>query len=176
MTLRFEPVRWPLDRQDVIDFLCASSWPFHGTPRLAPEEAADVGVVGDDVASFWIRDDEETVGLVRLLDLDDLDDGSPLFDLRIDERHRGLGIGRRAVDRLTDHLFGMSPSVHRIEATTRSDNEAMRAVLDRCGYRLEGRLVEAWTNADGTRSDTLVYAILRREHDARRGSGTSSGR
>jgi RimJ/RimL family protein N-acetyltransferase len=39
----------------------------------------------------------------------------------------------------------------------------MQTVLDRCGYRREGRLVEAWVGADGTRADTLVYAILRRE-------------
>ena len=30
-----------------------------------------------------------------------------------------------------------------------------------CRYRQEGRMVEAWTNADGSRHDTLVYGILR---------------
>ena len=32
-----------------------------------------------------------------------------------------------------------------------------------CRYRQEGRMVEARTNADGSRHDTLVYGILRRE-------------
>lgn len=120
-------------------------------------------MAGDDIATFWIRDGEDTIGLIRLFDLDDLDNGSPLFDLRIDENHRGRGIGRFAVRWLTAHLFTTYPGLHRIEATTRSDNLAMQAVFAHCSYRQEGRMLEAWKNADGTRSDTLTYAILRRE-------------
>jgi RimJ/RimL family protein N-acetyltransferase len=123
-------------------------------------------VAADDVATFWIRDDGQTIGMIRLLDLDQLDVGSPLFDLRKAENHRGCGIGRHAVHWLTGHLFGAYPILHRIEATTRDDNLAMQSVFTHCGYRLEGRLLEAWRNADGTRSDTLTYAILRREYGA----------
>jgi RimJ/RimL family protein N-acetyltransferase len=165
--LRFEPVWWPEDADDVVAFLVASTWPFHGTPSLTPADAAEVTVVSDDVASFWIRDGDETLGLVRLLDLTDLDDGSPLFDLRIAGAHRGRGIGQRAVEWLTDHLFTTHPELHRIEATTRHDNIAMQSVFARCGYRLEGRFVEAWRNPDGTRHDALAFAILRREHARR---------
>jgi len=68
-----------------------------------------------------------------------------------------------AVRWLTSHLFNTYPPLARIEATTRHDNAAMQMVFDRCGYRQEGRLVEAWVSADGARSDTLIYAILRRE-------------
>ena len=53
--------------------------------------------------------------------------------------------------------------LHRIEATTRHDNLAMQAAFAHCGYRLEGRMIEGWSNAKGTRSDTLTYATLRRE-------------
>ena len=122
-----------------------------------------VAVTGDDVATFWIRDSGEIVGIIRLLDLDDLDVGSPLFDLRLAETHRGRGLGRQAVRWLTDHLFANYPVLHRIEATTRHDNLAMQVVFAHCRYRLEGRMLEAWKHADGTRSDTLVFAILRRE-------------
>jgi RimJ/RimL family protein N-acetyltransferase len=138
-----------------------------GVPRLTAEAAASVLIANDDVASFWIRDRHEVVGLIRLFDLGDLDIGSPLFDLRIATRHRGRGIGRFAVDWLTAHLFTTYPSLHRIEATTRSDNAAMQAVFAHCGYRLEGTMVEAWKQADGTRYDSLIYAILRRESTAR---------
>jgi RimJ/RimL family protein N-acetyltransferase len=165
--MRFEPVRWPDDADDVVAFLVASTWPFHGTPSLMPADAAEVTVASDEVASFWIREGDETVGLVRLLDLADLDDGSPLFDLRIAEAQRGRGVGRQAVGWLTGHLFTTYPELHRIEATTRGDNAAMQAVFAQCGYRLEGRFVEAWKNADGSRHDALVYAILRHEHDMR---------
>lgn len=163
MALRFEPVNWPHDAPAVVELLVANEWPCHSVPVLSPADAARVRVAGDDVTSFWIRDGGEAIGLVRLLDLTDVDDGSPVFDLRIAEGHRGCGIGRRAVAWLTDHLFRTYPALHRIEATTRDDNVAMHAVLAHCGYRLEGRFVEAWLNADGSRSDTLIYAILRHE-------------
>jgi RimJ/RimL family protein N-acetyltransferase len=163
IALTMTPVAWPRDASAVVSFLTAHEWPFHGVPRLSAERAAAVRVAGDDVASFWIRDGDERLGLIRAFDLDDVDDGSPLFDVRIATGHRGRGIGRFAVAWLTEHLFATYPTLHRIEATTRSDNRAMQAVLSRCGYRQEGRMIEAWRNEDGTRSDSSVYAILRRE-------------
>lgn len=163
--LRFEPVRWPEDADAVVAFLAGHTWPFHGVARLTPEAAAEVTVASDDVASIWICDEHGTIGLIRLLELSDLEDGSPLFDLRIAEPHRGRGVGNQAVEWLTGHLFGTHRDLHRIEATTRDDNMSMQAVFDRCGWRLEGRFVEAWRNADGSRRDALTYAILRREHD-----------
>jgi RimJ/RimL family protein N-acetyltransferase len=168
MALAIEPLAWPGNADTVISFLTAHEWPFHGVSRLSPEAAAAVRVAADDVASFWIRNGDEAVGLIRLFDLDDLDSGSPLFDLRVATTHRDRGIGRFAVTWLTGHLFTTYPGLHRIEATTRSDNVAMQAVFARCGYRQEGRMLEAWKNADGTRSDTLIYAILRREFADRR--------
>ena len=86
----------------------------------------------EDVLTFWIRDRGKTVGMVRLFDLDDLDVGSPLFDLRIAEGHRGRGLGRQAVHWLTDHLFTTFAMLHRIEATTRDENMAMQAVFAHC--------------------------------------------
>lgn len=170
MALRFEPLEWPAEQADVAAFLASNVWPFHGAPQLTETDAAAVCVYGADVATFWIRNGDETVGMIRLLDIDDLDDGSgsPLFDLRIAERYRGRGIGREAVQWLTRDLFASYPHLHRIEATTRSDNVAMQTVLSQCGYRQEGRMVEAWLNADGSRQDALTYAILRREHSAHR--------
>ena len=166
MVLRFEPLDWPVDAPNVVEFLTANEWPFHGVPRLSPADAEAVGVVGDDIATYWIREGYETIGMIRLFDLDDLDNGSPLFDLRIAERHRGRGIGRHAVRWLTRHLFTTYPGLHRIEATTSDDNLAMQTVFAHCSYRLEGRMLEAWKNADGARYDTLMYATLRREYES----------
>ncbi len=164
MTVVFDPLQWPDDSEAVVQFLVSNEWPFHGRPNLSVGEAASVSVAGDDTRAFWILDSDTRVGLIRLIDLADLGTGSPMFDLRIAESHRGRGIGNLAVRWLTDHLFSTYQAAYRIEATTRADNVAMQSVFDRCGYRLEGRFVEAWVNADGTRSDALSYAILRREH------------
>ena len=175
MTVTFQAIEWPDDADAVVDFLTSNEWPFHGQPHPSPADASAIEIVGDDLASFWIRDDGTAIGMIRLFDLDDLDTGSPLFDLRVAESHRGRGVGRSAVGWLTDHLFTTAPQLHRIEATTRHDNLAMQAVLAHCGYRCEGRLVEAWHNSDGTRHDTLVYAILRREWAAEPGERAARG-
>lgn len=165
MALTFEPVLTD-HAPAVIEFLTANEWPFHGSPRLTAEDAASVAVVGDDVAAFWVHDDGRTIGLVRAFDLDDVVDGSPLVDLRLAASHRGRGVGTAALAWLTGHLFATYPELHRIEATTRGDNLAMQRVFERCGWRLEGRMVEAWRQADGTRHDALAYAILRRDLSA----------
>ena len=167
LTVSVEPVAWPTDAGVVVSFLTNHEWPFHAVPRLSPEAAASVQVASDDISSFWIKDRDERIGLIRVLDLQDVENGSPLFDVRIATRHRGRGIGQFAVDWLTAYLFTTYPRLHRIEATTRSDNAAMQAVFTRRGYRLEGTMLEAWRNADGTRHDALAYATLRREFTAR---------
>ncbi len=163
MSVMFEPVNWPDDADEIIELFVSNEWPFHGTARLTREQAASISINDDDTVSFWVRTDDRAVGLERVFDLSDLDVGSPLFDLRLAEFRRGRGIGTMAVRWLTSHLFNTYRPLVRIEATTRHDNAAMQTVFDRCGYRQEGRLVEAWVSADGDRSDTLIYAILRRE-------------
>ena len=163
MAPTFRRVVVPGDIDTVVAFLSANEWPFHGRSTLSLDEAATVTMSGAGIESYWIVDDDAVVGLVRLLDLDDVADGSPLFDLRIGVRHRGRGLGTLAVRWLTTHLFERYELLHRIEATTRDDNVAMRSVLERCGYRIEGELREAWRNDDGSRSNTIVYGLLRPE-------------
>ena len=148
---------------EIVAFLTSSDWPFHSAARLSVAEAEAISIANASTRSFWIRDAQTVVGLIRLLDLDDVDDGSPLFDLRIATGHRGRGVGTAAVKWLSDHLFVEYPLLHRIEATTRSDNAAMITVLERCGYHREGLLREAWKSRDGARHDTMLYGLLRRE-------------
>lgn len=97
------------------------------------------------------------------MDLDHVDSGSVVFDLRIDEDHRGLGIGRAAVALLIEVLFAEYPELHRIEAATRADNHAMRRVLEINQFRLEGCLRETWRSQSGKRYDTALYGHLRVE-------------
>jgi RimJ/RimL family protein N-acetyltransferase len=163
-----EPVIWPDDALVAVEFLASNEWPHHALSNLSRQQAAEVGLAGDDIVSFWIKAGSEPIGLIRVLDLDDIDDGSPLLDIRIAAAHRGRGVGTSAVSWVVDHLFTTHGELHRLEATTRHDNVAMQRVFDRCGFRLEGRLLESWTNADGSRADTWIYGLLRREWSSRR--------
>ena len=160
MGLVFERVTTE-DAGAIVALLLGSDWPFHGAARLSVSEAEAITISNTETRSFWIRDAGTDVGLVRLLDLDDVDDGSPLFDLRIASGHRGHGYGTAAVTWLSEYLFVEYPALHRIEAATRSDNTAMIAVLNRCGYRHEGSLREAWKSRDGSRHDTMLFGLLR---------------
>lgn len=171
MDVTFEPVQWPGDASDVIQFLASDQWPFHGARVLTSEQAASVTIADDETSSFWVRRAGIPIGLLRVFDLSDLAVGSPLLDVRLAESVRGQGFGTAAVRWLTSHLFMEHHKLMRIEATTRHDNTAMQRVFDRSGYRQEGRLVEAWVNADGSRFDTLIYAVLRREWLLSRASG-----
>ena len=117
----------------MVDLLCESEWPFHGNPRLVPGDVSSIDLLTSDVDSYWIIDEGSRVGIIRLLDLGDVDQGRPLFDIRIATSHRGRGLGTAAVRWLTAHLFDRFDVLHRIEATTHLDNLAMRRVLERCG-------------------------------------------
>lgn len=160
--LSFEEIDAEQDRGAVVSLLANNVWPFHGANRLSQEQAAGVplGPPGE-VRAFWIVDNGDRIGIVRLLDLEDAEDGSVQFDLRLAQAHRGRGVGQRVVAWLTQFLFANYPSLHRIEAATRIDNHAMRKALESNMYQLEGRLRETWLSQDGVRFDTALYGRLR---------------
>jgi hypothetical protein len=85
VTPSFESLVWPDDGGAAMRFLTSNEWPFHESPCVSHDQAAQLSLVGDDIASFWVRAGTERIGLIRVFDLDDLEDGSPLFDLRIAE-------------------------------------------------------------------------------------------
>jgi len=137
-------------------------WPFHGRSILTVDEARRVKLgPSNQVRSFWINESKSPVGIVRVMDLEDVDDGSVLFDLRIATECRGRGIGRTTVAWLIDMLFAEYPALHRIEAATRFDNHVMRRVLELNRFVLEGRLRQTWSSDDGSRHDTALYGRLR---------------
>lgn len=69
------------------------------------------------------RGDTQALSNRRIVHLQEVGDETPLFNLRLRSRHRGLGIGTAAVTWLTEALFGEYDDLHRIEATTRHDWE-----------------------------------------------------
>jgi RimJ/RimL family protein N-acetyltransferase len=69
---------------------------------------------------------------------------------------RGRGIGREAVALFTDHLLGAGWP--RVQASTATENLAMRRVLDHLGFAFEGVLRSYAPAADGGREDYAMYA------------------
>lgn len=77
-------------------------------------------------------------------------------------RDRGKGYGAEAVELLTAWLFGTGKA-ERVQAGTDVGNPAMRAVLERLGFQLEGIMRGYGAMSDGTRIDGAMYAVLKTE-------------
>lgn len=163
MGLEFSGVDLPSDRDRLVGFLCSERWPFHGRPRLNPADVDEMEFEPPDVESYWVVDGSQTIGLARVLDLDDIGDGAVQFDLRIAARYRGVGHGGEVTRWLVRQCFERHRDLHRIEAHTRDDNVAMQRALAGAGFVHEGTLRESWAGDDGRRFDTFVYGLLRRD-------------
>lgn len=95
--------------------------------------------------------------------LEDLEDPTPLFDLRLAEEHRGKGFGKGILLALTDWVFENNPQFARFEGQTREDNLPMRKTFVRAGWVKEAYYREGWPVAGGGAVASVAYAILRRD-------------
>lgn len=168
MKISFDSVSLPNAQDRLVAFLTSEEWPFHVNSRLSQDKVLEMigeGIFdGSNHKSFWILDEtKKEIGFIRLFDLEDVDDGYPLFDLRIRAAYRGRGLGKSAVQWLTKHLFEKYPQLERIVGTTRADNSAMRKVFRSCGYVKEGHYRKDWSSLNGACFDTVKYGILRED-------------
>jgi RimJ/RimL family protein N-acetyltransferase len=72
---------------------------------------------------------------------------------------RGRGVGREAVALFTEQLFAQG--LARVQASTAVSNAAMRRVLERLGWELEGVLRSYGPVEGGGREDYAMYAVTR---------------
>lgn len=170
-TVQLRAIRRPGDDTAIIDFLSSQTFPFHVYPTLSADDARRRLERGDldgpDHAAYWVVAGTERVGLTVL---DDLEDETPLFDLRLADHVRGRGLGVLALRALTDEVFKHFPDARRFEGQTRADNIAMRRTFLAAGWVKEAHYREAWPTRDGDPRDAVAYAILRRDWTA----GTST--
>lgn len=160
------------DREDLLAFLTSHSFPFHVMARRNREEVAaaidDGAYESDETQSFWLEHAE--LGRVGLVRLEDLEDPTPMLDLRLAEEIRGRGVGAAALDAATRHVFEHFAEVTRFEGQTREDNLAMRRTFLRCGWVKEAHYRESWPVEGGAPLASVAYAILRRDWE----SGTTT--
>jgi [ribosomal protein S5]-alanine N-acetyltransferase len=74
---------------------------------------------------------------------------------------QGRGLMPRALELLLEDLFRRT-SLERVEARCAVGNEASRKVLERVGFRYEGRL-RAYFVLRGERVDNFLYAVLKED-------------
>lgn len=163
MQIRFEEFKDEIDT--LIEFLISDTWEFYGTPNLKPERIRksyeNQYYNGDDCKTFWVIIDQDTKsGMIRIYDLED---GNPMFDIRILRKYKGLGIGTSTVKWLTNYVFTNYEDKDRVEANTRQDNYAMRCVFNKCGYVKEAHYRKAWVGQDGIPYDSIGYGITKED-------------
>lgn len=163
-------VRWSsfdpgTEGDDLANLLSANVWPYHGTTAPLREVALEWIAAGrfgngSDVRGFWGHVGVERVAFLAIRELED---PTPVFDLRVAEPWRRRGVGRSALRFLAEWTFGEGEK-HRVEAHTRSDNESMRGLLRAQGWVQEAHHRQAWPDNAGHWYDAVTYALLRDDY------------
>ncbi|RPJ51402.1 MAG: N-acetyltransferase, partial [Chloroflexi bacterium] len=83
----------------------------------------------------------------------------------LSRRYQGHGYALEGLTRLLEYLFG-ELELHRVRANVDPQNQASIRLLERLGFRHEGRFIESWF-LKGAWCDEDWYAMLRREWQAR---------
>jgi len=152
------------ESKDVIHWLSSETWPYHVRETPDPDEIGDEVrrqlADNDEFQYFWIMENDDKVGMIKI---NDLTDPAPMFDLRIRTIYRRHGYGKEALDWMTHYIFDSMPDKQRIEGQTRRDNMGMRTVFHRCGYVKEAHYRKAWPSKDGKYYDSIGYGIIRED-------------
>lgn len=163
MFISFTPFL-PSEINILIDFIASDKWPFHGYPSITPEKIRknfeEGFFTGEGIETFWIMADKKRAGMIRLYDLEDL---TPLFDIRIASSYQGKGIGEKGVKWLTEYIFKTYSHIRRIEGYTREDNIPMRRVFEKCCYIKEAHHRKSWPGPGNVYFDSVGYCILRED-------------
>lgn len=166
MNILFTLMR-PEDSDDIVGFLTGNSFPFHVQRNWTEPEVRETVESGrywnNESQGFWIVGDDESLGMVVL---EDLEDDTPMFDLRLAENHRGQGLGSLILKELCVKVFNDYPGVLRFEGQTREDNIAMRKVFLNAGFIKEAHYRMSWPANDGKRLASVAYAILRQDWES----------
>ena len=85
----------------------------------------------------------------------------------------GQGVTSEAVQAVVDEAFAALPDLQRIQANIHPDNAGSIGVARKVGMVYEGTL-RAYAFVHGEVADEEIYAVLRAEHNSRKGQSSSS--
>lgn len=95
------------------------------------------------------------------LSIKDLSYSTAMLGYALNKDYWSKGIVSEASKEMLRFAFS-DLDLHRVYATTDSKNLGSQRVLEKCGFRKEGHMVED-INVKGAWRDTFLYAILKRE-------------
>lgn len=117
-------------------------------------------LAGDPPAHYIIEADGEFAGSVGAMPRGGEKSGCAEFGYWLGRRFWGRGIASDAARMLADYALSEARGLRRLEATVFAPNAASSRVLEKAGFRLEGRLRDGYVQRDGTLCDGLLYGRL----------------
>ena len=148
-TARFQSWSVPYSRKDANDFV------------LWAADATLDEFSGSCQFAIRLRDTGELLGDIAILG--DLSNGrQAMLGYTLAQRFQGHGYALEACSAMLDHAFS-EWEMHRIAADTDPRNLASKRLLERLGFRLEGKMLECYQDTDGSWLDSHLYALLARE-------------
>ena len=148
---------------EIADDPAVTRWMTAGFPypytRAAGESWVALATAENPPQNFVIEVYRSFAGAVGILPLHGEREGSAIFGYWLGRRFWGRGIATDAARTMARHAF-QSRGLRRLEASVFSPNVASARVLEKAGFRLEGRMREAYVERDGTIRDALIYARL----------------
>lgn len=152
-----------LERNALVDFMTQNTWPFHVKSTLTADTVvkaiADGAYRSADCDSYWIE--HQQLGRIGFLRLEDLQDPTPVFDLRLAEEFRGRGLAKQILSEATVWVFKTFPEISRFEGQTRDDNIAMRKTFTGAGWVKEAYYRQGWPVEGEAPRASVAYAVLR---------------
>jgi len=149
---------------------------------MAIQSAEDAEIVVRDFEADWVSRKAFFLGafekgageFVAQIYVGPVDWGLPEFQIGyfVDKGHEGKGYVTEAVRGTLAFVFDRLRA-HRVSIECDDTNDRSIRVAERCGMVLEGHLREDTLNADGTRTGTLRFGLLKREFEALRKAGVA---
>lgn len=146
-----------------VDFITATErLPSHS--RFVGQWPAErhLDLMQSKASRYVLAEDENgaALGFAILMELDNRH-GNVLLQ-RLAVAGPGRGVGRWLLARVVELVFSET-AAHRLHLNVFADNERAIHVYQTSGFTEEGRLREARLRADGSRCDSLIFSMLRRE-------------
>ncbi len=110
----------------------------------------------------WVIEIEnKPIGSISIINLDEKNNSCEI-GYCIGYNYWNKGITSEALYAVMNFLFN-EVDIYRIVAKHDVENIASGEVMQKCNMTLEGKLREHYLRHDGTRSDSLIYSILKKE-------------
>lgn len=110
----------------------------------------------------------ELIGLVSLTNVNYVNQSAEFHIMIGNQQKQNCGAGTFAVRTMLDHAF-YNMNMHRIELTVLVSNQRAQHVYEKCGFKKEGVLRQAYFK-QGKFEDVYQYAVLREEYSTARGN------